>query len=152
MTHPAAFVTHIPGNRYLNGSALLIPAALLSAFLLAACGSSASSTGASDASPTVAAAASGASSDTYTYSTAPANEVATANSLDASTAAYVNARYNTVYAAMDMQCSPTYSESVADESFTLWSCDYLVSGVYTGIVRITGPHSWQITPSSTGES
>lgn len=147
MTRLICSLAQIRANSHMSKIIFLAPVAFLSAFPLAACGSPVSP---ASSPPAGAAATSGASSGIYTYSTAPADETATANSLDESTASYVNARYGTEYAATDMECSPTYYESAADKSFSLWSCNYFVNGNSTGIIKITGPHSWQIMPGSSG--
>lgn len=147
MTRLVGSFAQIRANSQTRKIIFLAPAAFLSAFVLAACGSSSWPLGSL---PAVAEATSGVSPGSYTYSTVPADESATANALDESTAAYVNARYGTEYAAADMECSPTYYESAADKSFSLWSCNYFANGISTGIIKITGPHNWQIMPGSSG--
>jgi hypothetical protein len=131
----------------MNRIIFLVPGALVSAFLLAACGSSASSTGGS-AAGTV---SGSSSSESYSYSTAFADKTATGNALDASTAAYANAHYGTHYAAADMECSPTYDETALEDPLVLWSCNYLGNeGTTTAMIKITGTHSWEMSPSSAG--
>jgi hypothetical protein len=132
---------------HMNRMIFLVPGALVGAFLLAACGPSAtplsgSATGAGSGS---------SSSEIYSYSTALTDKAATGNSLDASTAAYANAHYGTHYAAADMQCTPTYDETALEEPLMLWSCNYLGNeGTTTAMVKITGAHSWEMAPSSAG--
>lgn len=129
----------------MNRIIFLVPGALVSAFLLAACGSSASSSGGS----AVGTAAGSSFSESYSYSTALADETATGNALDASTAVYADAHYGTHYAATDMGCSPTYYETAQEEPFVLWVCDYLGNeGTTTATIKITGTHSWEMAPSS----
>jgi hypothetical protein len=126
----------------MNKKTFLFPAASLSVLLLAACGTSASSSGASVSSTPPAVASPAASSGTF--STNPADISATELALDSSTAAYFNSRYGTQLPAAGEECES--ASSMGATSDQLWSCSYVIRGINETTIKLTGPHSWQIVP------
>jgi hypothetical protein len=123
---------------------VLLPAASLSVLLLAACGTSASSSGTGVSSAPPAAASTAASSGTLTFSTNPADISATDLALDSSTAAYFNSRYGTQLPAAGEECES--ASSLGATSYELWSCSYVIRGINETTIKLTGPHSWEIVP------